>query len=537
MRAWPVVFALLCACASPDDAAPAPVERFGFGSAPFRADVLLMVDGSSDMRVPQERLVAALPGFVERLVSAELELHVGVVTADMGAGGADIPTCGSVFGDDGQLRTRGDRRWPECMASYPPILAHDGRRDAHAAFATHLGCLARVGTDGCGFEQPLEAILKALSPAAPTFWTTDGYEAPQFALGTAGHGDGVNDLFRQPDALLVIVHLSTEDDCSVRDLSFFRDVPRSDLRCVERPEALHPISRYVDGFVALGRETARIVYVPIVGIPEDLEPSEEQLDAIAADERMQPRPDPASPLELLPSCLGDEIVGYPPARTVTLARQLRARGLSVVAGSICADSYAPVLATAAERVVRSASLPCMPSPVALAPGGGVDCTLSFHRSEERGCVDVPGEGSVPDELGGVRCELRQLVPTAADRAAGRPPEGRGWYVDDYSEEARQCDRDGHPSGALRFAGELPDGFPHLVCRLPVGRACDPSCALDGLTCDPVDQVCALPCVHDGDCWGYGGGFTCDRRSLEAIDPSRFDGSTALRGVCQRGPED
>ncbi|HEV3485648.1 MAG TPA: hypothetical protein VG106_09590, partial [Vicinamibacterales bacterium] len=55
-----------------------------------------------------------------------------------------------------------------------------------------------AGTGGCGFEQQLEAVLKALSPASPTAWTAAGYVAPTFFAGSTGHALGANAGFVRP---------------------------------------------------------------------------------------------------------------------------------------------------------------------------------------------------------------------------------------------------------------------------------------------------------------------------------------------------
>ncbi|MCZ7678023.1 MAG: hypothetical protein M5U28_04290 [Sandaracinaceae bacterium] len=118
------------------------------------------------------------------------DLHVGVITTDMGTGGFSVPTCSrSDFGDDGILRTQG-RTDLGCAATYPSILTFttDGGVSPEE-FARDVACVSTLGTSGCGFEQPLEAILKALSPTqrspgrAPT---TSCPAAPTPRAGSSG---------------------------------------------------------------------------------------------------------------------------------------------------------------------------------------------------------------------------------------------------------------------------------------------------------------------------------------------------------------
>jgi hypothetical protein len=112
-----------------------------------------------------------------------------------------------------------------------------------------IACVAAMGTGGCGFTQPLEAALKAVTPTTSSI---------TFAMGTVGHGDGVNAGFVRPDSLLVVLVLTDEDDCSALDPDLFnpssaRYTGALNLRCFMYPEAVHPMSRYEDGLFALAR--------------------------------------------------------------------------------------------------------------------------------------------------------------------------------------------------------------------------------------------------------------------------------------------
>ena len=71
-----------------------------------------------------------------------------------------------------------------------------------------FSCIAGLGINGCGFEQPLEAALKALSPAAPNASTGAAYRPPTFFRNTFGHGDGANDGFVREGTLLAVVVVS-----------------------------------------------------------------------------------------------------------------------------------------------------------------------------------------------------------------------------------------------------------------------------------------------------------------------------------------
>ncbi|HEX4352210.1 MAG TPA: hypothetical protein VHZ95_04835, partial [Polyangiales bacterium] len=78
-------------------------------------DLLFVVDNSNSMAEKQASLKAALPSLMHALTSgtrssggsalpAVTDLHVGVVSTDMGTPGVSLPGCDPNGGDDGRLR-------------------------------------------------------------------------------------------------------------------------------------------------------------------------------------------------------------------------------------------------------------------------------------------------------------------------------------------------------------------------------------------------------------------------------------------------
>ncbi|MGE0792389.1 MAG: hypothetical protein AB7S26_42335 [Sandaracinaceae bacterium] len=335
-------------------------------------DLLFMIDNSSSMSEEQHNLVRALPRFVTTLMTGDLDadgdvagdlepddldfpppvrLQIGVVTSDMGTGGSTVPTCSnSMFGDDGLLSTVGDLTRSGCDATYPSFLGFFTGGDP-TRFASDVACVMSTGTQGCGFEQPLEAVLKALSPTVDQPWTATGFAAPRFFMDSEGNGDVENAGFVQFDSVLAIVMLTDEDDCSARDPDLYdvRSTTYPDdpnLRCVVyEEEALHPIARYVDGLIQLRRAPGHLVFAPIVGIPADLAPMGFEPvdyarlvsdDPTVRDERMVPRVDPANPQRMLTSCREPATgLAYPPTRIARVAEGLERRGAQVTVRSIC----------------------------------------------------------------------------------------------------------------------------------------------------------------------------------------------------------
>ena len=378
LRALPIVLCLLSGCyVSHGDADGGPPRRDGGGPPPPPTrdlDLLFVVDNSNSMGEEQASLAAQLPLFLRVLTTGDFNqdgdttddedfvpftgLQVGVVTTDMGTGGFTVPTCArSAVGDDAVLRTAGNTSDATCEPSYPPFLAFAGSAEQ---LAHEAGCVTTVGTGGCGFEQQLEAALKALSPAAPQAWTAPDYAPPTFFGNTLGHG--ADTAFVRDGSVLGIVFVTDEEDCSASDPELFSPMSTEyvgdlNLRCLRyAADAVHPLERYVAGYLQLRRSPRRLAVLGIVGLPLDLAPATSApigYDAILDDPRMQEVVDPTMPNRLVPSCnVAGRGLAFPPRRFVELARQLEARGASVSLQSICQASYptAPLI----DALVRAA---------------------------------------------------------------------------------------------------------------------------------------------------------------------------------------
>ncbi len=315
-------------------------------------DLLFVIDNSGSVWEQQASLAEQLPRMVTALGTGDLDsdgerdfepprsVHVGVVTSDMGVGGFDIPTCEEAeLGDDAILLDAGDLSIPGCVPGDYSFLDYRPGYDP-VAFAEDLGCMVRAGRDGCGWEQPLEAALKAVTPStSPT----------RFAMDTTGHADGANVGFMRQDAVLAVVLLTDEDDCSVADPELFDPSSGTyegglNLRCFDHPAAAHPVARYVDGLLAVKEQPGQLVYAVIAGVPADLAAEGVGNEEILADDRMQQVLDDADPDRLRSSCTKpDGTVAYPPRRMVEVARGLRDRGAQTTVQSICEADLAPAV--------------------------------------------------------------------------------------------------------------------------------------------------------------------------------------------------
>lgn len=236
------------------------------GSNIDQLDLLLVIDNSMTMMEEQAALGRELPVLIERLSTGNYDaeaapdfhpvpdMHVGVISTDLGLQGvSNIQRCPGL-GDDGLLRRCGDSG-PFASATRP--------EDA-SALAMDVVCRSQLGTAGCSFEQPLEAALRALAPAPD------------------GHGDEANNGFLRRDSLLVVLLLTDEEDCSMQDTSIITPAAFLDpgdpllsqglnVRCSANPQALFPIARYIDGLSRLRPNASdRTMFFAIAGVPPAL---------------------------------------------------------------------------------------------------------------------------------------------------------------------------------------------------------------------------------------------------------------------------
>lgn len=174
-------------------------------------DLLFVIDTSGSMAEEQQSLLNNFPVFIEELENIQgglPNMHIGIISPDVGDGGANIdPARCTPEGDRGALQAQPSSS--SCTGVNNPnverfIVDEDdpnnpGQRrtnykgtDPSNTLSETFSCIADIGTNGCGFEQPLEAIRKAIvEPNA----------------SNAG--------FIRPGAFLGIIVITDEDDCSL----------------------------------------------------------------------------------------------------------------------------------------------------------------------------------------------------------------------------------------------------------------------------------------------------------------------------------
>lgn len=526
-------------------------------------DLLLAIDDSNGGGDEQDLLVPQLPSFFRRLTTGDLDddgvrdftaatsIHVGVVSSDMGVGdpGVAIDSCRARFGDDGIMQATSSGEGG-CALSYASAVFELTAGSLEPSTAD-VGCVVRLGTSGCGLEQQLDSVLKAVSLVptdsgeSPVDWTRPGYRPPVFTGGTFGQiGAGrPNDGFLRPGSLLAIVIVTDEDDCSTPNTSFFdRSDPRysaADLgtRCIVFPGELYDPSRYVDGLIGLRRDPHHLVFGAIVGVPVDAARMGLAPEALLGLAEMQIRPDPMT-RALARSCTREGPIRYgspPPRRIVSVAAGLERLGAHTTVQSVCETDFAGPLDAIVREIASALHGPCLAATLEPDAAGMVPCeVIEALPVGVAHCSELPNAEAyeaVVDAMG-ERCRVRQVTPRGTDA---------GWYYDDgrtpSAEVMSAC-----PNG-ITFRGVSPIdadslraecwGYfgPTTAHELAVGAPCDPTtgdarwvsgrCTDVGLTCDPMSRTCAQFCASDADCAAAGLlAYVCDPRTASEIYEER-----------------
>ena len=178
-------------------------------------DILFVIDNSNSMEHEQKNLKANFPKLIDALRSPKLggkipNVHIGVVSTDLGAGNYNLPSCETTGGDQGKLQNK-----PQIAGCTPPsnawISYNEGKTNVPGAkgdpvnvVKTAYQCIAEIGLQGCGFEQTLLASKRALDPTANV--------NPGFLR---------NDPKNNKDALLAVIYITDEDDCSAVNAQLF----------------------------------------------------------------------------------------------------------------------------------------------------------------------------------------------------------------------------------------------------------------------------------------------------------------------------
>jgi hypothetical protein len=543
-----------------------------------QVDLLFVIDNSASMSEEQVKLNRQLAHLVQVLTSGDFDgvsnangqpdfkpvgsLRLGVISTDLGSNGVPgVWSCGNnsfsptqqdtgldvvgnvdrPFGDDALLLNstavavagvsvqdalgnpvQAIAPRPECAVTLPRLLEFPGGGSA-ADIAAQFSCIAQLGVNGCAIEQQLEATWKALAPS------TDR----SFSRGTGGQGlpMGLNAGFLRPEAILAVILVTDEEDCSSPDTSAQQlysslDIITINGLCGRNQNMLHQVQRYITGLKSLKPEALqdRIIFGGIVGVPLASATRGQSLDQILA------RPDMRYTETFgvaRPACTASGGAGSatPARRIVEVARGFGENG---VITSICEDDYGPALNTVIGKIAGKLSGQCLPRSLRRNAQGLVECRVVEIKGQDDRSPCDPARGRIrqlPDRaINGtprVVCEVAQLP--VMNRSE---PAGVGWYYDDFSSEVNNCQTNKQRI-AFGATSAVEDGksarfecFQSLAqVNRPNARGADAvnsSCAADGtngpsgdakcralstpdarLTC--VEGVCQLGCTNDAQC--------------------------------------
>ncbi len=259
-------------------------------------DILFVIDNSRSMEREQTSLGEKFSQVIDTLSNHPdglPSIHIAVVSTDLGGGG-DQNICG-ISGDGGRFLGTSCMDGPFLRS----IVQDDGSRveNFSGTPAETFACMAALGTGGCGFEQPLESMRRALSAQQA-------------------------DSFLRDHAYLAVVIVTDEDDCSAKNTNVYNRAvqdlasplgPPKSFRCFEfgvecdqdgeqvrsigprsgcvprdGSEYLYDVDEYVQFLYGLKRSPNQVLVATIAG---DLEPVQvvakyderQDLDYVALD--------------------------------------------------------------------------------------------------------------------------------------------------------------------------------------------------------------------------------------------------------------
>jgi hypothetical protein len=388
-------------------------------------DIIFEIDNSVSMAPEQANLVANFPVFInvlKNLPGGLPNVHIGVVTSDMGAGAFTSSVNGCEKPDNGnfvdQVRAATD---PICATAklnagqHFIVSASAGSQNNFAGDITDVfRCIAQVGTTGCGFEDHLEAVRAALGD--PT--ADPAHDIPVRPVPPNNAG------FLRPDAYLAVIYITNEEECSTSPDNVLYDVtPGSDAtlgplttRCFGHTDVCdgQPVVNYVQAGNPMGPfqscvpdETTFATDpkhgpIPVQFYVDHLKKQKADTTKILLSGIIAPSgpyslvtiPDGHGGMVMAQgnSCTGAAgVFGQPTPRWTKFFAAFAPP--QVVTTSICDQSFAAAMQRIAEQLGRLLGAPCIDGTVldVMGPKGPrPDCTVVDHTFSAAGAqVDTP----------------------------------------------------------------------------------------------------------------------------------------------------
>jgi len=485
-------------------------------------DMLLVVDNSGSMGEEQEFLATSIFPLVNALTDPLPgwpfdpvdDLRVAVVSSDLGLqwGGnpyeygdgwpGDTPMGCASIGDDGEFQTYSsgktitlqhdvipcDESASQCPTDWEcgdftgdvgTCQAPDGDgknqlcpgMDAMWAetgdddLAFEVACISALGTNGCGFEQQLQAAAIAIHKPDQQVFVRDG-------------------------ALLVVIEVSDEEDCSIESNELFA-VPeiqqlaagKVNVACVNHPQFLFSTTHLAQRLLAAkDGQPGSVVFAAIVGVPMDdvCQGTGDQITGCLD------HPDMALDIQLEsdawfvePACtrwVGDVLVtkARPGRRFVELATSFGDGGY---VSSICNEDWRPAAEDIAQVIATRLEGSCFPEQLPWdADSQTAACQLFVTFTDFAVCPIPTDPDAAPiletmtDALGSPHVRLHCPLPRLATplECAQVPPDldGVGWYY---------CENPDAAPGECSWMPQVTSDALQLI----IGRPAAIRCPIDG----------------------------------------------------------
>ena len=198
--------------------------------AKTKIDILFVIDESPSMKEEQTSLANNFATFSD-FIFDDLRNSVDYRIAVTSTGSKVEGSIGAYPNNLGVFVTQSSDTSPQCSVSLPPVIsptnlgcAIEDSACQREALQRTFSCLAQVGIDGIIWEKGLEAMRSSLSCNGPNAGFFGACCVPN-ADGTRLEYDAlcrqINDSrfpppeFLRPDAILVVVFITDEDDCSL----------------------------------------------------------------------------------------------------------------------------------------------------------------------------------------------------------------------------------------------------------------------------------------------------------------------------------
>jgi hypothetical protein len=451
-RRWGLLVALAALSGCPRDPLPSeyrpvlPKRPSVYYATNRNVDLLFMIDDSSSMKLSQANLARNFPVLMrqlENLPGGLPNIHVAVISSDMGAGDGSIAACDAIGGRNGnfQFTPRGTCAATGLTPGQTFISNIAGVANYTGSLPDVFTCIAALGDDGCGYEQQFAAISRALG--------IDGKPVPTLNQG-----------FLRPDALLAIVMITNEDDCSAKAASFYDTTSNTSLtsqlgppvnfRCNEfghlcdgkHPDRSAPgndINASVMYSNCTSDENGQLLAVrDIANKIKSLKGDDGQIMVAAIAGPTAPyvvnwrTPSTSDrscggascpwPLTGHSCVAADSSFADPAIRIAELVGHIGDNGRLQ---SICDDDFTPALGAVGDNIVRYVNAPCILGQIAKRPGTARDdCDVTDRETGGRvpACDDTGGAGECWRLVaGGDSCSGVSVVVQADPQGTEDPP--------------------------------------------------------------------------------------------------------------------